>query len=251
MDAFSNYSSVLNSVNERAVASNAHLEAASNLKERGDEIVKTLGEAKVFLSAKSIGSKVGQALKQRASATAEKYAEQLKSGIKNQINQKVDSATSRLNELRGRTGQSSTAEEGGQELEDVNSFRGAVGDSAKAIADDAGYNLAPETSFDTEAGGIAKDVTGRNIDDLVRADSDLPDVIAKQTAKSGAELAGDEAGASILDAIPGLDVLGVIGGAIMAGISEHKIHKQKKEEEAGQKDTGVSIGATFQSGVGN
>ena len=245
MDAFSNYSSVLNSVNERAVASNAHLEAASNLKERGDEIVKTLGEAKAFLSAKSIGQKVGKALKQRASATAEKYANQLKSGIQNQVNQKLDSATARLNQLRG------GPEEGGQELEDVNSFRGAVGDNAKAIADDAGYNLAPETSFDTEAGGIAKDVTGRNIDDLVRADSDLPDVIAKQTAKSGAELAGDEAGASILDAIPGLDVLGVIGGAIMAGISAHKIHKQKKEEEAGQKDTGVSIGATFQSGVGN
>ena len=63
-------------------------------------------------------------------------------------------------------------------------------------------------------------------------DKQLADKIAKEaaekTATSAAEEASGEAAAGILDAIPGLDILGIIGGAILAGT---EARKQKKEED--------------------
>jgi hypothetical protein len=40
---------------------------------------------------------------------------------------------------------------------------------------------------------------------------------------------GGETAAGILDAIPGLDILGALGGAIIAGVMAHR---EKKQEEA-------------------
>lgn len=46
------------------------------------------------------------------------------------------------------------------------------------------------------------------------------------------ELGGEEAATSVLDLIPGLDILGAIGGAAIAGIEAHKQNMQVKAESA-------------------
>ena len=51
-------------------------------------------------------------------------------------------------------------------------------------------------------------------------------------AGDDAAIAGGEAGAGILDAIPGLDILGVIGGGILTGIMAHREKEQEKAEQA-------------------
>jgi len=72
---------------------------------------------------------------------------------------------------------------------------------------------------------------------------------AKQAAadagKVAAEEGGEEASTGILDAIPGLDVLGLLGGAIITGIMEHK---EKKDEEA-EKGVTAASGVDTQIGV--
>ena len=54
---------------------------------------------------------------------------------------------------------------------------------------------------------------------------------AEKVAVRGTEDAAADAATGILDAIPGLDILGFIGGAILAGAEGSK---QKKEEEIGE-----------------
>ena len=46
------------------------------------------------------------------------------------------------------------------------------------------------------------------------------------------ELGGEEAATGILDLIPGLDILGAVGGAVIAGIEAHKQNQQVKAESA-------------------
>lgn len=241
-NAFSGMEGIINSVNQRAVASNQHLQAKTNILSRNDEIMKTLGEAKVFISGKSIGQKVGQAIKARAKATAEKYVAQAKDGIQNQLNQRVGS---RLDRLRGNTSETSrgTGTEdslGDEELQDANTFRSGTGESGMRTEV---TNNEPETSFTNEDGSAEKYMGD--------ADEEVERVATKTATRAGAEMGGEEAGAGVLDAIPGLDVIGVIGGAIMAGIAEHKAHQAKEKMQSGQKDTGVSIGNEIQAGVGN
>ncbi len=69
--------------------------------------------------------------------------------------------------------------------------------------------------------------------------------VAEETAETGAE----EGGLSVLDAIPGIDLFGAIGGAILAGIMAHR---EKKQEEAEKDvapmttnvDTEIGLGGT-------
>ena len=225
MDALGGYSNLLNNINQRAVQNNQHIETKSNIEQRNDEIMKTLGEAKVFLSGKSIGEKVGQALKTRAKAAAEKYAAQAKEGVQNAINQRVGQAGSRLDQLRG----GRASEEQGQEMENVNNFRGGIGSSG------APDNGAPETSFD-EQGATRVEGLGER-------------AAGKTAAEEAATEGGEEAGAGILDAIPGLDVIGVIGGAIMAGHAAHKANKQARLTAQHLQNTGVAGGTSYQAGV--
>ena len=68
-------------------------------------------------------------------------------------------------------------------------------------------------------------------------DKGLADQMAKQSVKTGVD-AGVEEGAaegglSVLDAIPGLDILGFIGGGILAAVEAHKQKKEEGVEEAG------------------
>ena len=65
MDAFRNYQNLMSGIGENVTqeAKNAKQRAIFNAKNRADEIVKTVGEAKVFISGKPIIKKVGQVLK--------------------------------------------------------------------------------------------------------------------------------------------------------------------------------------------
>ena len=248
MDTFGGYDGILNSVNQRAVSSNQHLDAKSNIIQRNDEIMKTLGEAKTFLSGKSIGSKVSQALKEKATRTAEKYASQAKEGIQNQINQKISQGGSRLENLRGRpmnqpAGRGDESGDMGEELQDANSWSRGVSDNAiQDAADLHGIpNLQPETSFD-EVGETR--VEGQNLQKYIDRKAE-----EKAGEKAGGDIGEEESGAGILDAIPGLDIIGLIGGAVMAGVAGHKAHVQGKEVAKKMMNTGVSVGSTFQSGI--
>jgi len=71
--------------------------------------------------------------------------------------------------------------------------------------------------------------------------------VEKTAVKTGVEEGGEEAGLSVLDAIPGLDLLGFLGGGILAAIEAHKQRKEERAEEAGA--TGLANQAV-QVGVG-
>ena len=103
-------------------------------------------------------------------------------------------------------------------------------------------NVAPKASG---AGSSTEAATQDEID------KGLADQMAKTTVKTGVD-AGVEEGAaegglSVLDAIPGLDILGFIGGGILAAV---EAHKQRKEESV--EETGFTGGANqaVQIGVG-
>ena len=58
---------------------------------------------------------------------------------------------------------------------------------------------------------------------------DVAKTTGKTVAEETAETGGEEGGISILDSIPGIDLFGAIGGAILAGVMAHR---EKKQEEA-------------------
>ena len=69
---------------------------------------------------------------------------------------------------------------------------------------------------------------------------------SEEAAATGGEIAGAEAGLGILDAIPGADIFGAIGGAILAAV---EAHKQKKQEAAMQSPPGAPT-VSLDVGVG-
>ncbi len=75
-------------------------------------------------------------------------------------------------------------------------------------------------------------------------------VVGKEEEEETGDLVGDETTAGILDAIPGLDVLGVIGGAVMAGVSAHKAKVAGQIEKAKTLDPSLQLGSTYQAGLG-
>ena len=95
--------------------------------------------------------------------------------------------------------------------------------------------------------GSATDAEAQEQIDKGLAEKVAGKVVEKTAGKTAAELAGEEGGLSVLDAIPGLDVLGFIGGAILAGI---EAHKEKKEEEEGEEGAMGTPGQAVQVGVG-
>lgn len=60
---------------------------------------------------------------------------------------------------------------------------------------------------------------------------------------------GAEVATGVLDSIPGLDILGMIGGAILAGVEGHKQHEDQKLEQ-NQSNQSSAITFVDQSGVG-
>ena len=66
----------------------------------------------------------------------------------------------------------------------------------------------------------------------LKDEKDLADGDEEIAAGDDAAIAGGEASTGILDAIPGLDILGAIGGAVLAGIMSHREKMQEKAEQA-------------------
>ena len=114
------------------------------------------------------------------------------------------------------------------------------------------YNPSNITGGDSEAinnarGGVLEstNATNRNLtndyddwDTPFKGDpeEDVKKDLAPEVEDDAAELGGEEAATGILDAIPGLDILGAIGGAVLAGIEGHH---QKMETEA-EKNVGAA-----------
>ena len=95
--------------------------------------------------------------------------------------------------------------------------------------------------------GNATDAAAQEQIDKALAEKMAGKVVEKTAGKTAAELGGEETGLSILDAIPGLDVLGFLGGGILAAI---EAHKEKKEEEEGEEGATGTPGQAIQIGVG-
>ena len=66
----------------------------------------------------------------------------------------------------------------------------------------------------------------------LKDEKDLADGDEEVAAGDDAAIAGGEASTGILDAIPGLDILGAIGGAVLAGVMSHREKMQEKAEQA-------------------
>ena len=66
----------------------------------------------------------------------------------------------------------------------------------------------------------------------LKDEKDLADGDEEVAAGDDAAIAGGEASTGILDAIPGLDILGAVGGAVLAGIMSHREKMQEKAEQA-------------------
>lgn len=362
MDAFKNYSNVLDTINQNAEQYNAKLESDTNIKNRTDEIVKTLGEAKVFISGKSLGQKVSKLIKPQVEKKLNQAGEYVKGKIqegsdfvKEKVNQAVGgnaeeggTGMTRMEALQDRLKTAQQARDGAAkqaESDRAAEARGAK-DPEDSSAFDEGTELKPITSgqagapvegqevpnpsFDPDSledgdlvapsnpvsasGGITADSDpvfnsvmsqsrGQNLQNpfanarqnkfspdqedgqaqseprstpaepveevkapepgggqnAPQADPDAAASDAKQLAegdlkkaaiKETEEETGEETGASVLDAIPGLDILGVIGGAIMAGVAAHKAKVAERNEEAKLQSINIPIQTTFQAGIG-
>jgi len=100
--------------------------------------------------------------------------------------------------------------------------------------DDALGNESQMSNVSTKATG-AGDTTDATAQEAL--DKQLADKMAKEAAEKVAVKGGEDAAADaatgVLDAIPGLDVLGFIGGAILAGFQAKKEKKEENIEEEG------------------
>ena len=107
------------------------------------------------------------------------------------------------------------------------------------------------TQTEVKGVGSASDAsTQANLDSSL-AKTATEKTVAKTAGKTAGEEVGEEAGAeaglSVLDAIPGLDILGFLGGGILAAI---EAHKAKKEEEAESDERFLFSTQAVQVGVG-
>ena len=121
------------------------------------------------------------------------------------------SETSRVAELRGRNGPSSST--GPAEELEAPQRGGAFNTTASEENAIVRPNLTGDGSGTVDAEGktLAKKVATKDLED------------------EGGDLALEEGSLSVLDAVPFLDIAGVIGGAVLAGV---EAHHAKKEQEA-------------------
>ena len=147
------------------------------------------------------------------------------------------------------------------ELSDLKNWWGskndaASGDDIEDLAQNFSSRVGNFTSrisnmrFNSSNAGDAD--VAQDTQDVSKVVSDAGKTILKKagekTAEEVAAEGGEEGGLSVLDAIPGLDIFGFLGGAILAGVEEHKMHKEERLEEA-QAGKGGNTGFTDQAGV--
>ena len=157
----------------------------------------------------------------KASFTSEDIGAKGQDFTYNRTNGLTDEETSRIQELGAKAYNPSNITGGDSEA--INNARGGVLESTNAT----NRNLTNEPDdWDTPFKGDAEE--------------DVKKDLAPEAEDEGAELAGGEAATGILDAIPGLDILGAIGGAVLAGIEGHK-QKVETEAEKNVQSAGVNV----------
>ena len=108
-------------------------------------------------------------------------------------------------------------------------------------------------NFGSRVGNLSSTVSNLRTAATTPVTEDVEGQVAKVGAKVVAKAAGEEGGgevaSGILDAIPGLDIIGAISGAVLAGVMGHKEHKEARLE---QNQDSQSSSTTFvdQAGVG-
>jgi len=103
-------------------------------------------------------------------------------------------------------------------------------------------------SNESQMSNVAPKATGAGDQSIADGAKKEVEQSAKQAVeKTAVEEGGEEAGLSVLDSIPGLDILGFLGGGILAAIEAQKQKKEEEVEEAGA--TGLANQAV-QVGVG-
>jgi len=148
----------------------------------------------------------------------------------NRTNGLTDEEMSRVQELGAKAYNPSNITGGGSEA--INDARGGVlkGVSAenKSLMNDQ-YD-----DWDTPFEGDMKGKGGSVEEDVAGGDEEATDLAVGATADG------------ILDAIPGLDILGAVGGAILAGIEGHK---QKEQTEAEKNVVNLGTNVNTQIGI--
>ena len=333
MDAFKNYNNLYSGLLADMQANDETVRANAEAKESADEMGKSLGEVKAFLSGshgskafsanlKAQAKKKAEQLAERAKSAIKKKAEDLQGQVKERINQAKQDAQDKLEDAQqsvkdrfsgeptsdqypaenplekeqGAQNENPEDEEIGEDADiqtfgdsgatlkmtnfgdvdddDFDDFRSTYGEDAinegRAGTGDNAISHARQTANDTgEADsqavtdepvelpsgtlktttfdgtfpeGDALEIPGNGEAGaklvLEQTNKGLAKQVAEKTAEKTAgkvagEEAGEEAGMSALDAVPGLDVIGFLGGIILGAIERHKQKKEERIAEAG------------------
>ena len=262
-DAFKNYSSLISSL-----ASSHDEQANTNLtshqtKAGIDSMGKILGETKIFLSGKPAMEKIGKKI---LKPLYNKYGKQYVNKLKQKLGGGTgdDDTTSTTGTPEGQnnvsTENSNTEyddwDKPGDYNEDFDDWDGPAEEPPPATTAEKGFDdwdtpyepaeaPPPYTSSDavsaSRGGTFQNPVANERANKQPNVDEDTQSGKGKgkggeeddleDLGEEGGELGGEEAGLGLLDAIPGADIIGVIGGAIIAGIEARKEKKEVADEE--------------------
>lgn len=261
MDSFRDYGSVIQSLAADPTKTD-NTRALAESKEKAADTYRGLGEAKTFISSRSLVQKVQAGLKKKGEDLAKKGEEMVKDKlekglgqVKDKVNQKVGDVIKDAKEdeskltpksdvaqdTSGKEGTSDGISEGDEDL--PASRAPSAEEGTGEIGADEIEETAPveETSFmDAPDAGVTAGDLPEGAGGGVDAGTDLSGLGARTAAKEGleeggeaaakegAELGTEEAASGLLDMIPGLDVLGIIGGAVLAGVAGRKAKAQQK-----------------------
>ena len=143
----------------------------------------------------------------------------------------------------------------GEEGENAYSTETGLTDAEQAAATRVGGGVANDLTTTSEVTedslNAARSGVGAGLSDTLNAARTTATGVLKETGeKLGGDVVKEGVGEGIaggLDAIPGADILGVIAGAVMAGVMGHKEHKEEQAELKG----GGSVGFSTTSQVGS
>jgi len=280
MDSFRDYGSVIQSLATDPTKTD-NTRALAESKEKAADTYRGLGEAKTFISSRSLVQKVQAGLKKKGEDLAKKGEEMVKDKlekglgqVKDKVNQKVDDVMKGAKEDESKlapkqdvaadnAGKEGTSDGIAQGDEDLPASRApAAEEGTGEIGADEIEETAPveETSFmDAPDAGVTAGDLPEGAGGGADAGTDLSGLGARTAtkegleetgeaaAKEGAELGGEEAASGLLDMIPGLDVLGIIGGAVLAGVAGRKAKAQQKA--ASTIPPRQSVNQSFQVGL--
>ena len=252
----------LNPINEAQEVANKHLDSITDIKTRADTIAKTMGKMKIFTGSKAIGEKVTkvyakeiadaknvvtQPIKDFTGKIGEAVSKEIISPIKGALSSASDAMYATWNSNAASQTAARVASRAGTQAE--NGMAGAGQSAATTTEEKVGSGVTADAdAVAASAAARAAGVAGRSV-----ATKEVETIVAKKTAgavgKAAAEEGGGQATGGILDAIPGGEAIGVIVGAITAGIAAHKAHKAMRAD-ANQPSAVNVVNSSFQSGIG-